>query len=89
MDDLPDGRDPSRCTYSHRFLLWLGLLFLCKLGCRRPIDFQLGEANTCLLGNLNRLAGTHQTTRAVNKTVDDYLAGVGCQALADLRRQMI
>ena len=25
----------------------------------------------------------------VNKTLDDYLAGVGCQPLADLRRQMI
>jgi len=65
------------------------MLFLCKLGSRRQIDFQLGEAGTRVLANLNRLAGTHQTTMPVNQTVDDYLAGVGCPPLAGLRRHML
>lgn len=90
MDQLPDGRDPQRTRYSKRFLLWTALmLFVCKLGSRRQLDFQLGEAGTCVLDNLNRLADTQQTTVPVNKTVDDYLAGLGCPPLADLRRQLL
>jgi hypothetical protein len=41
------------------------------------------------LNNLNRLAGTEQTTRPVNKTLDDYLGRTGCQPLADLRTRMV
>jgi hypothetical protein len=77
-------------SYHRRFLVWIGLfLFLGKLGSRRQIDYQLSEAGTEVLGNLNRLAGTQQTTMPVNKTVDNYLAGVGTAPLAELRRQMI
>ena len=58
LDDLPDPRDPQRLIYHPRFLLWVGLfLFLGKLGSRRQIDFQLGEAGTWVLANLNRLLG--------------------------------
>jgi hypothetical protein len=64
-------------------------LFLCKLGSRRQIDFQLREAGTWVLDNLNRLAGTTQTSLPVNQTVDDYLAGLGCAPLAGLRQQMV
>src|SRR5438552_3964630 len=75
LDAVPDTRDQDRVIYERRFLLWIGLfLFLCKLGSRRQIDFQLAEAGTEVLDNLNRLAGTQQTTAPVNKTVDDYLA---------------
>jgi len=42
-----------------------------------------------VLANLNRLAGTQQTTMPVNKTVDDYLAELGGKPLAGLRRRMI
>ena len=42
-----------------------------------------------MLGNLDRLAGTQQTSMPVNKTVDDYLAEVGTNPLGELSRQMI
>ena len=90
LDAFPDLRDPKRVSYHRRFLLWIGLfLFLGKLGSRRQIDFQLSEPGTKVLGNLNRLAGTQQTTMPVNKTLDNYLAGVGTNPLRELRRQMI
>jgi len=90
LADLPDPRDPARCRYDGRFLFWMGLfLFLGKLGSRRQMDFQLGEAGTAVLANLNRLAGSQQTTMPVNKTLDNYLAGVGSVAVASVRRQMI
>jgi hypothetical protein len=78
-------------SYDRRFLVWTGLfLFLGRATrSRRQIDYQLSEAGTEVLGNLNRLAGTQQTTMPVNKTVDNYLAGVGTAPLAELRRQMI
>jgi hypothetical protein len=90
LDDLPDRRDRKRLTYHRRFLLWVGLfLFLCKLGSRRQIDYQLGEVGSAVLANLNRLAGTHQTALPVNGTVDEYLAGVGTEPLAGLRQRLV
>jgi hypothetical protein len=90
LDDFPEHRDPHRLIYHRRFLLWVGLfLFLCKLGSRRQIDYQLSEPGTCVLDNLNRIAGTAQTSLPVNQTVDDYLAGLDCAPFAALRRQMV
>jgi hypothetical protein len=90
LDDFPDPRHPQRLTYHRRFLLWVGLfLFLCKLGSRRQIDFELREAGTQVLDNLNRLAGTRQATLPVNQTLDAYLARAGSAPLIDLRRLMI
>jgi hypothetical protein len=90
LDDLPDARHPDRLTYHSRFLFWVGLfLFLCKLSSRRQIDFQLGEAGTAVLANLNRLAGTQQTAMPVNQTLDNFLAGVGSVAIAGVRQQMM
>jgi hypothetical protein len=90
LADLPEHRRPDRLTYQGCFLLWVGLsLFVCKLGSRRQIDFQLSEPGTAVLDNLNRLAGTQQTSMPVNQTLDDYLAGLGSAPLADLRRRMI
>src|SRR5262249_23258241 len=58
LDELPDPRHPDRTVYEARFLLWTALmLFVCKLGSRRQIDYQFGEAGTQVLANLNRLAG--------------------------------
>jgi hypothetical protein len=90
LDAVRDGRDPDRVKYHPRFLLWIGVfLFVCKLGSRRQIDYPLGDIGTDVLANLNRLAGTHQTTMPVNQTVDNYLAGIGDAALPEVRRQMI
>ena len=52
-------------------MLWWGLtLFLFKLSSRRQLDYQLNTDGPEVLDNLNRLAGTHQTTRPVNKTLE-------------------
>jgi hypothetical protein len=90
LDDFPEHRDADRLTYHRRFLLWVGLfLFLCKLGSRRQIDYQLGEPGACVLDNLNRIAGTTQTSMPVHQTVDDYLAGLDCAAFAGLRQRTV
>src|SRR5580704_8974237 len=74
LDDVPDPRRADRITYSHRFLLWYGvLLFVGKLGSRRQLDFKYREKNTSVLDNLNRLAQTEQDTLPCNDTLDDYL----------------
>jgi hypothetical protein len=90
LDELPDPRHPDRILYGPRFLLWTALmLFVCKLGSRRQIDFLFGASGTAVLDNLNRLADSQQTTLPVNRTVDNYLAGVGCPPLAGLRRHLL
>jgi hypothetical protein len=90
LDEIPDRRDQTAITYVARFLLWWGLsLFLFKLGSRRNLDFDLDARGTHVLNNINRLAGTEQTTRPVNKTLDDYLRCTGCQPLADLRTRLV
>src|SRR3954454_21583006 len=61
IDDLPDARDPDHTVYEGRFAFWAALmLFVCKLGSRRQIDFFFREPGTQVLDNLNRLAGTRQ-----------------------------
>jgi hypothetical protein len=90
LDAIPDPRPAASLTYAKRFLFWWGLsLFLFKLASRRQLDFELDAAGTQVLDNLNRLAGTQQTTRPVNKTLDDFLRQVGSQPVADLRTQVV
>jgi hypothetical protein len=53
-------------VYPKRFPLWWGLtLFLCQLGSRRQLDYQLNTDGPELLANLNRLAGTAGASRPV------------------------
>jgi hypothetical protein len=90
LDGFPDHRDLARISYQPRFLVWIGLfLFLCKLGSRRQIDYQLGDIDAAVLANLNRLANTQQSSLPVNQTLDHYLAGLGSPPVQELRRQMI
>jgi hypothetical protein len=90
LDDFPDPRRPDRVVYHRRFLLWYGLLlFVGKLGSRRQLDFKYREPGACVLGNLNRLAGTDHDTIPVNDTLDDYLGQVGQDAVAGLRARAI
>jgi hypothetical protein len=63
-------------------------LFLFKLGSRRQLDFQLNTDGPQVLANLNRLAGTRQTTRPVNGTLNHYLGGVGGEPVAWVRTQV-
>ena len=77
LDDIPDPRPQACVTYAGRFLLWWGLsLFLFKLGSRRQLDFELARSGPQVLDNLNRLAGTQQTTLPVNKTLAGPRRGV-------------
>jgi hypothetical protein len=74
IDEIHDPRFLPLVVYSKRFLVWWGLsLFLCKLSSRRQLDYQLNTDGPEVLANLNRLAGTAQTSRPVNKTLEYFL----------------
>ena len=74
IDDIDDPRFQPLVIYDKRFLVWWGLcLFLCKLGSRRQLDYQLNTDGPEVLANLNRLAGTAQDTRPVNQTLEYFV----------------
>ena len=55
LEGLPDTRFQPFVTYSRPFLVWWGLLlFLCKLGRVRQLDFQLRDTETFVLANTGR-----------------------------------
>jgi hypothetical protein len=77
-------------TYDVRFLCWWGLLlFLLKLQSRRQLDFLLRDSDLRVLENVNRLAGTAQTSLPHNQTLSHYLGHVGPEALAALRTRLL
>ncbi len=77
-------------VYHKRFLVWLGLsLFLCKLSSRRQLDYQFNTDGPEVLPNLNRLAGTAQDSRPVNKTLEYFLKKIGSAPIAGLRQRMV
>lgn len=89
LDQIPDPRFPPLVIYHKRFLIWWGLsLFLFKLSSRRQLDYQLNTDGPEVLNNLNRLAGTAQFSRPVNRTLDYFLAKTGDAPISDLRAQM-
>jgi hypothetical protein len=74
LDRLPDSRVQEACTYPTRFLAWWGLLlYLLQLGARRQLDYDLREGGPQVLPNLNRLAGTAQTSLPVHDTLDHFV----------------
>jgi hypothetical protein len=90
IDEVPDPRFPPLVIYHKRFLLWWGLsLFLCKLSSRRQLDYQLNTDGPEVLNNLNRLAGTAQASRPVNRTLDSFLGKVGAAPIVGLRARMV
>jgi hypothetical protein len=73
-------------TYPKRFLVWGGLaLSLGKLSSRRPLDYPLNTDGPAVLDNRNRLAGTRQTSRPVNKALNYFLGRAGTPPVAGLR----
>jgi hypothetical protein len=85
---LPDARLQEAITYPRHFLAWWGiLLYLLQLGSRRSLDFDL-SADSNVLANLNRLAGTHLTTRPVHDTLDYYLGHSQPEGFARVRRHL-
>ncbi len=90
LDSLPDSRFQPFVVYDKRFLFWWGLLlFVCKLGSRRQLDYELRDLETQVLDNVNRLAGTEQQTLPVHKTLDHFLGHVGAAGVAAVRSQCI
>ncbi len=90
MDEIEDTRFAPRVVYHQRFLLYWGLvLFLAKLSSRRQLDYQLNTDGPQVLANFNRLAGTAQKTRPVNKTLEYSLRRIGGDPVADLRRKSV
>lgn len=74
--------------YQGRFLCWWGLLlFGLGLGSRRSADNDLRDLECAILHNLNLLAGTHQESLPVTKTLDHFIGHVGSPAFAQLRYQ--
>jgi hypothetical protein len=87
---LPDSRFRPMVTYDARFLCWWGLLlFLLKLGSRRQLDYLLRDDELRVLENVNRLAGTEQTSLPVNQTLSHFLGHVGSGPLAELRTRLL
>jgi predicted RNase H-like HicB family nuclease len=76
--------------YEARFLCWWGvLLFCCKLGSRRQLDYELRDDELPVLDNVNRLAHTQQVSLPVHKTLSHFLGHVGSHALAQLRTDCV
>jgi hypothetical protein len=90
LDRLPDTRDQGACTYDRRFLAWWGLhLYLLQLGSRRQLDFELRDGGPQVLANLNRLAGTAQTTLPVHDTLDHFVGHVAPAGWERLRARVV
>src|ERR1043166_2779887 len=90
LEQLPETRFVPMITYEKRFLAWWGLLLFCfKLTSRRQLDFDLRDLELKVLENLNRLAGTKQSSLPVHKTLDHFLGHVGSTALDELRAHCI
>lgn len=88
LDRLPDSRVQEACTYDRRFLAWWGLqLYLLQLGSRRQLDFELRDAGSPVLANLNRLAQTTQTTLPVHDTLDHFIGHVRLTGWEQLRNR--
>jgi hypothetical protein len=90
LDRLPDTRVQDACTYDRRFLAWWGLhLYLLQLGSRRQLDFELRDGGPQVLPNLNRLAGTTQTTLPVHDTLDHFIGHVQQRGWEKLRDRCV
>lgn len=86
MRVLPDTRFQPYVSYEAPFLWWWGiLLYCCKLGSRRQLDYELRDLESLVLSNINRLAGTQQESLPVNKTLVHFIGHVGVNSFAALR----
>lgn len=90
LEEMPDSRFQPFVTYHKRFLFWWGeLLFLLALASRRQPDADLRGEETEVLGNVNRLARTPQTTLPVHKTLEHFAGHVGSAFWGNLRTRML
>jgi hypothetical protein len=90
LKTLPDTRFEPFIEYDKRFLFWWGiLLFVLELGSRRQLDSDLRDDETEVLGNVNRLARTGQTTLPVHGTLEHFVGHVGSAFYGGLRTRML
>ncbi|HUT34532.1 MAG TPA: hypothetical protein VNE39_13680 [Planctomycetota bacterium] len=90
LKELPDTRFEPFIEYDKRFLFWWGiLLFVLELGSRRQLDSDLRDDETEVLGNVNRLARTEQTTLPVHGTLEHFVGHVGSAFYGALRTRML
>src|ERR1043166_2265785 len=90
LDELPDRRDPEAIIYETRFMGWWGIaLYLCQLGSRRQLDYDLDARDTFVLENLNRLTETQHDTRPVHDTLDYFVGHLKPHGLPKLRTKMV
>lgn len=90
IDQIHDPRFQPQVIYDKHFLVWTSLtLFLAKLGSRRQLNFHLNTDGPELLNNLNRLAGTQQTSCPVDKTLEYFWRRVGSNPLIELRHRAV
>lgn len=90
MREQPDTRFQPYVTYEAPFLWWWGiLLYCCKLGSRRQLDYELRDLESYVLSNINRLAGTRQESLPVHKTLEHFLSHVGVEPFAAMRARCI
>jgi len=90
MREQPDSRFQPFVTYEACFLWWWGiLLYCCKLGSRRQLDYELRDLESHVLCNINRLAGTQQQSLPVHKTLAHFLGHVGVESFAAMRTRCV
>ena len=65
------------------------MLFLGQLRSRRQLDFNLRDAGSLMLENLNRLAGVEQESLPVDGTLDHFLGHLGSLPVAAVRSEMV
>lgn len=63
-------------------------LYLLQLGSRRQLDYELRDGGPQVLANLNRLAGTQQTTLPVHDTLDHFVGHVPLAGWERVRERM-
>ena len=75
LDGIADPRQEKKTTYSLSEILWTGLMmFICKLGARRQIDFEFRTA--AFLSNLQKLTG-----KPANRVCSSDAVGYLCKQL--------
>lgn len=90
LEQLEDTRYQPFVTYPKQFIMWCGLaMFLCEMGSRRQIDFDLREIEGFMLDNLNRLTGCKLQTLPVHKTLDHAFGHIGSKQVANVQTKAV
>ena len=90
LKEMPDSRFQPFVDYEKTFLFWWGVAsLLAGVGSCRQMDADLRDDETEVLGNVNRLARTRQTTLPVHGTESHFLGHIGSAFFGQLRTRML